>query len=111
MKTIEINKEIYIAKEDVDKALKGSKVAPTKIQIVVLQRGWVAIGRFSQSKDQCHLTNAYNIRTWGTTKGLGQLATDGEQSNTKLDKCPDLHFHELTVVYRMDVDESKWSNI
>ena len=111
MKTIEINKEVYVLKADADKALKGVKVAPTKIQIVVLQRGWVAIGRFSQTKEQCHLTNAYIIRVFGTSKGLGELASDGKLTNTKLDKCADIHFHELTVVLRMDVDESKWSEI
>jgi len=111
MKTITINNEVYVAKADVDKAMKGSKVAPTKIQIVVLQRGWVAIGRFSQVKENCHLTNAYIIRTWGTERGLGQLAIEGKQTNTKLDKCADLHFHELTVVFRMDADESKWGEL
>ena len=111
MKTIEINKEIYVLKSDADKLLKGSKLAPTKIQIVVLQRGWVAIGRFSQTKEQCHLTNAYIIRTWGTSKGLGELANEGQKTNTKLDKCADIHFHELTIVLRMDVEESKWNEV
>ena len=111
MKTITLNNEEYVAKSEVDKALKGSKVAPTKIQIVVLQRGWVAIGRFSQTKEQCHLTSAYIIRTWGTSKGLGELAFEGQKTNTKLDKCADLHFHELTIVLRMDVDESVWDKV
>lgn len=111
MKTITVNGEVFVAKTDHDKALKGTKVAPTKIQIVVLQRGWIAIGRFTQTKEQCHLTSAYIIRSWGTDKGLGQLANEGKQTNTKLDKCADLHFHELTVVFRMDVDESKWTVI
>jgi hypothetical protein len=111
MKTIEINKEVYVLKADSDKAIKGVKVAPTKIQIVVLQRGWVAIGRFSQTKEQCHLTSAYIVRTWGTSKGLGELANEGQKANTKLDKCADLHFHEMTVVLRMDVDESKWDSV
>jgi len=111
MKTIKINEEEYVLKVDVDKALKGSKVAPTKIQIVALQRGWIVIGRFSQVKEQCHLTSAFVIRSWGTTKGLGELAENGAQTNTKLDKCPDIHFHELTVIFRMDVDEKMWSQI
>jgi len=111
METITLNNKEYVAKKDVEKALKGNKIAPTKIQIVVLQRGWVAIGRFTQIKEQCHLTNAFIIRTWGTSKGLGELAAEGQTSNTKLDKCADLHFHELTIVLRMDVDESKWNAV
>ncbi len=117
MKTIEINKEVYVLKSDVDKALKGVKIAPTKIQIVVLQRGWVYIGRFSQKGEQCHLTNAFNIRRWGTEFGLGEIAEKGPIADgvgngpTKLDKNADLHFHEMTVVVRMDVDESKWESV
>ena len=117
MKTIEINKEIYVLKSDADKLLKGSKLAPTKIQIVVLQRGWVYIGRFSQKGEQCHLTNAFNIRRWGTEFGLGELAEKGPipegvgNGPTKLDKNADLHFHEMTIVVRMDVDESKWESL
>lgn len=111
MKTITLNNEEYVAKSELDKALKGSRVKPTQIQIVILQRGWVAIGRFSQTKEQCHLTNASIIRTWGTTKGLGELAMNGPLTNTKLDKCLDLHFHEMTLVARMDVDESKWTTV
>lgn len=117
MKTIEINKEVYVLKADADKALKGVKVAPTKIQIVVLQRGWVYVGRFSQKGEQCHLTNAFNIRRWGTEFGLGEIAEKGPipegvgNGPTNLDKNSDLHFHEMTVVVRMDVDESKWESI
>jgi len=111
MKTITLNSKEYIAKEDVDKALKGTKVDPTQIQIVVLQRGWVAIGRFQQKKEQCHLTSAFIIRSWGTTNGLGELANEGQKTNTKLDKCADLHFHELTIVMRMDVVEDKWADV
>lgn len=111
MNTITLNGVEYVTKTDLDKALKGNKIAPTAIQIVVLQRGWVVIGRFSQTKEQCHLTNASVIRIWGTSKGLGELATNGVLTNTKLDKTPDLHFHELTIVLRMDVDETKWATL
>jgi hypothetical protein len=117
MKTITLDGAQYVAKTDVDKALKGSKVAPTKIQIVVLQRGWVYIGRFSQKGTICTLQNAYNIRRWGTEFGLGELAEKGPIADgvgngpTKCDKNSDVHFHEMTAVLRMDVDESKWADL
>lgn len=117
MKSINVNGEEYVAKKEVDAVLKNKKVAPTKIQIVVLQRGWVYIGRFSQKGEQCHLTNAFNIRRWGTEQGLGELAEKGPipegtgNGPTKLDQNADLHFHEMTVVVRMDVDESKWTSV
>lgn len=80
----------------------------SKIKIAVLQRGWVFIGKFSQKGSKCTLTNAYNIRTWGTTKGLGELAEDGKQSATKLDKVNDITFHELSVVVLIDCLDKKW---
>lgn len=56
----------------------------------------------------CKLADAYNVRTWGTTKGLGELAADGPLSNTKLDKVNDVTFHELTTVALIDCDDSIW---
>jgi hypothetical protein len=52
------------------------------IKIVILQRGWIYIGRFSRNGNDCQLNNAYCIRTWGTTKGLQELV-NGATSNTK----------------------------
>ena len=111
MKTITVDNIKYISEADVKAQLSKKGVKPTKIQIVVLQRGWVAIGRYSQDKDGCHLTNASIIRTWGTTKGLGELAMEGVKTNTKMDKCPDIHYHPMTAVYNMDVNEEVWNKI
>ena len=80
-----------------------------EIRIVILQRGWICVGRFTQEGSQCKLTNASTIRQWGTTKGLGEIALDGPTSKTILDKCPDVKFHELTVVATIDCVESKWN--
>lgn len=53
-------------------------------QIVVLDRGFVYVGQVSINGDLVKITNARNIRYWGTTKGLGELA-DGPTKSTKLD--------------------------
>ena len=42
------------------------------IKIVILQRGWVMIGRFEKNGSECKLHDASVIRNWGTTKGLGE---------------------------------------
>lgn len=100
---VEINGEVYV--------LKGSQTTEPKnsdIKIVVLQRGWVMIGRYSIDGDIVTLENAYVIRQWGTTKGLGELALDGKQSSTKLDKAGHVEFHILTVVATVNCDDSKW---
>lgn len=78
------------------------------IKIVVLQRGWVVIGRLFSEGEYNRLEDAYIIRTWGTDKGLGQLALEGKQSNTKLDKTGTVRFHKLTSVAIIDCKESVW---
>jgi hypothetical protein len=81
----------------------------SKIKIVILQRGWVFVGYMKQAGSRCTLTKAKNIRTWGTTKGLGEIAEGGPTSLTRLDDINDVTFHELTVIATIDCNESKWS--
>lgn len=79
------------------------------IKIVILQRGWIYIGRFSRDGNDCKLTNASCIRVWGTTKGLAELV-NGPTSSTKLDKCDGVvEFDWLTVVHTITVNQSKWN--
>ena len=81
------------------------------IKIVVLQRGWVYSGRFERKDNECKLHNAYNIRIWGTTKGLPELV-HGPTINTKLDKCEGVvEFDWLTVIHTITVNPEKWKNI
>ena len=109
MKKITINNEVYVSEADYNSMLKKGKVAPTKKQIVILNRGWVVVGNYSEKGDDCTLTDASVIRVWGTTKGLGELAENGPLTATKLDSCPNVHFNKMTMVARMDVNEVNWS--
>ena len=81
------------------------------VRIVILQRGWVAVGKYSENGEQCRLDNAAVIRRWGTCRGLGEIATNGPTINTVLDKCPPLRFHTLTVISTMDCEAEKWLNV
>jgi hypothetical protein len=81
------------------------------IKIVVLQRGNVVVGRLSQKDEMCELAGASVIRTWGTKKGLGEIAYEGPIENkTILDRCPNISFHVLTSVMIMDCVEESWEN-
>lgn len=82
-----------------------------RVSIVVLQRGWVAVGYLKRNESQCVLEKTAIIRVWGTTKGLGEIAFAGPTKNTILDKCPDIHFHELTAVLIMDCIKEKWEDV
>ena len=79
-------------------------------RIVVLQRGWVAVGNLDRSAaPQLKLTDASIVRRWGTTKGLGEIALGGPTGETVLDAAGTLEFHELAVVTTFETDVSKWN--
>ena len=104
---IKVNGFDYIRKDSV-----GEKVITGDIKIVILQRGWVMVGIFSRTENDCKLVKASVIRKWGTTSGLGQIAKDGPTKETILDKCYGIvEFDYLTIVASIAVEESKWSNI
>jgi len=77
--------------------------------IVILQRGRVLVGRLTLDGDYGTLTDAKCIRRWGTTAGLGQLATEGPQAETKLDPQPTTRFHVLTSVEIIACNPEVWS--
>ena len=102
---VEINGVQYVRKD----SLSNQKEFDGDIKIVVLQRGWVYIGRFERNGNDCKLHNAYCIRIWGTTKGLPELV-NGATTSTKLDKCDGVvEFDWLTVVHTITVNSSKWT--
>lgn len=54
--------------------------------ILVLKDAWVMYGIPERLEDgRTRLTNALNIRIWGTENGLGELAAAGPRAHTKLD--------------------------
>jgi len=101
---VEINGIKYVRKDFITE----QKQYEGDVKIVVLQRGWVYIGRFERIGNDCKLHNAYNIRSWGTTKGLPELV-NGATSSTRLDKCEGIvEFDWLTVVHTITVNSKSW---
>lgn len=93
--------------------INGIQYAPVnangQTKIVVLQRGWVMVGKFERTGSDCKLHNASVIRNWGTTKGLGEIAANGPTKDTKLDKTNGLvEFDYLTVVATIGCNDDKW---
>ena len=78
------------------------------VKILVLQRGWVAIGRHAKDGTEHVLTDASIVRRWGTSKGLGQLAAGGVTAATVLDKVGTIRAHELATVLVIDCDAQVW---
>ena len=105
-----VKQALALIGEPVSEPSQSPVEAPgSKVKIVVLQRGWVVVGEYSQTATHAKLENAATIRLWGTTKGLGELALDGPTSSTKLDKAGTVTFERLTTVLVIDVkDDEKW---
>ena len=106
---IEINGKIYVP--------ENSQKSPNykgKIRIVILQRGWIYIGRYSKNPEiegESKLENAFGIQSWGTTKGLCELV-NGPTNKTILNKCEGtIYFNDLTVIHTISVKEEKWPEI
>ncbi len=101
-----IDGETYIPKTSVVEEPRNSN-----IKIVILQRGNVMIGRFSQEGEMCHLENAHVISYWGTERGLGQLALEGQTDKTKLNRAGSVSFHILTSIALIDCKEELWDSV
>lgn len=80
----------------------------TQIRIVVMDRGFIVVGRVDEVGDYIVITDAKCVRRWGTTGGLGQLATGGPLNGTVLDRQPTTRVHKLQVVQIIDCEDEKW---
>ena len=85
-----------------------------EIRIVVLQRGHVVVGVYSQNGEIGRLDKSLVVRKWGTSEGLGELAEKGplpesaQNGPTVLDKCSPVQFHTREVIFLMEVNADAW---
>jgi hypothetical protein len=77
--------------------------------IAVLDRGFVYVGNVSHDGTWCVIRNARNIRYWGTTKGLGELAQNGPTEKTKLDVAGTVRAPARALIHLMETESSKWN--
>lgn len=94
--------DIKYVRADSLKALEGN------IKIIVADRSYVYVGIVEETTDFVKLTNAKNIRYWGTTKGLGELV-NGPLSNTKLDVVGSVKIPNRAIISIIDVDQKAWA--
>lgn len=107
VKTISINGTEYVPSGTINK--DKDKDLSSDVRIVILQRGWIYVGRYSKtSSDEHRLDQAKCIRSWGTNKGLGELIS-GPTSSTKLDESGTVRFHPMTIVATLDCEADKWT--
>jgi hypothetical protein len=77
---------LKIALNQTQSTQKNEVTQPSGQHIVVLDRGFVYVGEIEISEEWIKISNAKNIRVWGTKKGLGELR-DGPTKDTTLDDC------------------------
>lgn len=76
--------------------------------IVVMDRGFVYVGDVQVEDGCCVIENARNIRFWGTTEGLGELALNGPTEKTKLDPVGTVRASTRAIVHTIDTEPEKW---
>ena len=78
-------------------------------KIVILDRGFVYVGDVVQDGDWLVISNARNVRRWGTKKGLGELAACGPLPQTVLDPAGVVRAPVRAVIGTIDCEPSKWA--
>ena len=85
----------------------------SNINIYVMERGFVLIGRPVEKQPDALfeiLGDCGTIRRWGTTKGLGELASEGPLEETVIDPEPPFTKIRLTACYRIiPCNEKAWN--
>ena len=76
--------------------------------IVIADRGFVYVGEIEHDGEWCVVSNARNIRYWGTTKGIGELALCGPTDKTKLDDVGTVRIPSRAVINIIDTEGTKW---
>ena len=92
--------------------VRADSIAPphdSEVRIVVLQRGWVVVGRYAEDGDRVLLSDAHVIERWGTTEGLGQLV-NGPTDATVLRRAGSVEAHRLGVVLTIAADPEAWAS-
>lgn len=86
-------------------------VQQVPVSIVVADRGFVYVGRATvDERNNVLIREAKCIRVWGTTEGLAQLALQGPQSKTILDKAGTVRIPSHAVMHTIECDQSKWGS-
>ena len=76
--------------------------------IAVIDRGFVYVGDLTHDGEWLVITNARNVRYWGTERGLGQLALEGPTDKTRLDAVGTVRVPARAVISIVDTEAAKW---
>ncbi len=78
-----------------------------QLSILVLHRGWVVVGKMTPGP-WVKLEDAFVVRRWGTSKGLGELANNGPTDQTILDAAPTMNVPVSAIINTIECNEKAW---
>lgn len=77
-------------------------------QIIVIANGFVHVGDCELDGEFLYIHQAQNIRSWGTTRGLGELVS-GPTKKTVLDPLGEVVVPISKVIFFLSIqDSSSW---
>lgn len=79
-----------------------------KIKIVVMERGFVYVGRVDDVDDPVTIRNARALIRWGTNNHLGQLV-NGPLPNTKLGASCTVRCFLRQIIHAIEVNQDAWN--
>ena len=82
-----------------------------KLQIAVLDRGFVYVGQCALTDGMLVISNAHCVRRWGTTAGLGQLALTGPTSKTQMDAAGTVRAPQSALMHLIDCIPAAWPQL
>lgn len=87
---------------------ENDQSTPGRLCIAILDRGWVFVGRVTETTLTATISGADCVRRWGTARGIGQLALNGPTRETKLDPAGTVTVPRTAIVALIDAVEASW---
>jgi len=91
--------------------IDGVKYVPAEggeIKIVVLERGFIYVGRFRETEQNIEIIGARSLIRWGTTGHLGSLI-EGPSENTKLGDACHVKARVSQLIHTIEVNQDAWN--
>jgi hypothetical protein len=80
-------------------------------QIIIAERGWIYVRRVSREGDHIVIRDCQNVRRWGTSRGLGEIALSGPTADTVLDHYGVVRVHVLACCGQIECNQDVWGKL
>ncbi len=78
------------------------------LQLAILDRGFVYVGDVQIDGEWCVISDAKNVRQWGTKEGLGELALKGPLPATQLDETGTVRTPLTSLIALIACNQRNW---